>query len=177
MRRGLAGLTTGLAGRAWWLLLAASLAVLIVLAVHPAPVGPEQPIPFSHRLHAGDKGISCLFCHDDADRSPEPGLPELQKCLLCHNVIAVNLPPIQKLHQYYDSGQPVPWVRVYRLSDFAFFNHAAHVRRNVDCSVCHGDVKDMDRIVLNQKLEMGFCVDCHRQPQNHESVDCWLCHR
>jgi hypothetical protein len=170
-------LKSRLAERAWWLLVVAGIAVLIALAAHPARVGPVQPLPFSHKLHAGDKQISCLFCHTGADRSSDAGLPEVQKCLLCHNTIAIGLEPIERLHERADNDDAIPWVRVYRLPDYVFFNHAAHVRKNVDCSVCHGNVKEMDRIVLNQKLEMGFCVDCHRQPQYKASVDCSRCHR
>jgi predicted CXXCH cytochrome family protein len=66
---------------------------------------------------------------------------------------------------------------VYKVSDFAYFNHEPHLRKGVDCGVCHGDVKSMDRIILNQTLTMGFCVDCHRKPEYKATVDCWACHR
>ncbi|HEY3397544.1 MAG TPA: cytochrome c3 family protein [Armatimonadota bacterium] len=163
--------------RVWWLGVAVALAGLALLAAHPQRVGPEQPLPFSHRLHAGDKGISCYFCHPGADRSSVAGLPEVGKCMVCHRVIAPDFAPIKRLRQYYDTGTPIPWVRVYRLSDYVFFNHAAHLRRGVDCAVCHGNVQGMDRVALNQKLTMGFCVDCHRRPEYQASVDCWRCHR
>jgi hypothetical protein len=161
----------------WWLIVLGGCLALTLFALRPYRVGPSQPIPFSHRVHAGDKQISCLFCHDGADRSPDAGMPAVGKCLLCHNVIIPDFAPIQRLHGYYDRGRPVPWVRVYRLNDFVFFNHEMHVRRNVDCGHCHGNVKGMDRIILNEKLEMGFCVDCHRRPEYKASVDCWVCHR
>jgi len=147
-----------------------------LLALRPFLVAaPDQPLPFSHGHHADDMGIDCLFCHDGADRSPVAGVPPVDKCLLCHDKLLRDFPPILKLHTYAQNNEAIPWVRVYRLSDFAFFDHQAHVNEGIDCSHCHGNVKGMERIVLNQPLEMGFCVNCHRK--HNESVDCWLCHR
>ena len=161
----------------WPAAIVAALGVMGTFALHPYPVGPKQPLPFSHRIHAGLKQISCVFCHDGVDRSSNAGLPEVGKCLLCHNVIIPNFEPIQKLHTYYETNSPIPWQRVYPLPDFVFFNHQMHIRRGVDCGHCHGDVKSMDRIQLNQTLTMGFCVDCHRKPEYNASVDCYTCHR
>ncbi len=91
--------------------LIAALGWLAFRVAYPYPVGPEQPLPFSHRIHAGVRGISCIFCHSGADRSPVAGIPEVRKCLLCHNVIAPQFPPIQRLHDYYNRGEPVPSTR------------------------------------------------------------------
>jgi hypothetical protein len=166
-----------LCGKAAWTAGAVVTLVLVAVALHPHWVGPEQPLPFSHLVHAGYKQISCLFCHNGADRSPEAGMPEEAKCLLCHDRIITDFAPIKQLRQYHDSRTPIPWVRVYKLSDFVFFNHEMHIRKNVDCGECHGDVKGMDRIMLPQTLDMGWCVDCHRKPENKASVDCLTCHR
>ena len=166
-----------LCARLEWAAAAVAVVLLTALALFPHRVGPEQPLPFSHLVHAGYKQISCLFCHDGADRSPVAGVPEVSKCLLCHDHIIPDFAPIQQLRGYSASRTPIPWKRVYQLSDYAFFNHEMHVRQGVDCGQCHGDVKAMDRILLNQKLEMGFCVDCHRREEYKVSVDCWLCHR
>jgi hypothetical protein len=154
-----------------------TLVFLIWLAqtlVYPYEVGPKQPLPFSHRIHAGVRQISCLFCHDSADRSPVAGMPEAKKCLLCHHIILHQFPPIQDLHEYDERGEPIPWVRVYRLPDYVHFNHEMHLAKGVDCSACHGDVKAMDRIIVAYTIQMGFCVDCHRK--NHAPVDCTICH-
>lgn len=137
--------------------------------------GPSQPIPFSHRVHVATKQIGCAFCHPYADRGPNAGIPPVEKCLLCHNVIATRFPPIQAIRGYYDRGEPIPWVRVNRVADHCFFNHQVHVLRGFDCGECHGDVRVMDRIKPRQKIHMGWCVDCHRQ--NAGSVDCLACHR
>ncbi len=177
MRERLLRLGAALAPRLWWALVVGAVVTLGYLALDAGGSGPAQPLPFSHRLHAGDKQISCLFCHSSADRSSVAGVPEVAKCLLCHNVIATGFEPIQELRRYAQERRPVSWVRVYRLPDFAFFDHRAHVAHDVDCGVCHGDVQGMDRVKLNQRLNMGWCVDCHRQPEYGVSVDCAVCHR
>jgi hypothetical protein len=145
------------------------------MAVYSATLGPEQPIPFSHKVHAKNKRISCLFCHHTADQGPKAGLPTVDKCLLCHNEIISQFPPIQDIHESYDEGEGIPWVRVYRVADHAHFNHQVHVLKGFDCAECHGNVREMDRILLNQKIHMGWCVDCHRE--NDATVDCLACHR
>ena len=160
-----------------WILVIGLIATGGVWALRPHAVGPRQPIPFSHYRHAGIREISCYFCHTGADRSPVAGVPELEKCLLCHEVIANRFDPIAKLHEARERNEPIEWVRVYDLPDHAYFNHEAHILKGIDCAECHGDVKSMDRIILNQKLTMGFCVDCHRKPEHEASVDCWTCHR
>lgn len=137
--------------------------------------GPKQPIPFSHRLHAGQKEMSCFYCHPDADQAAYPGMPPVDKCLVCHQVIIPEFRPIQTLHAQKQINQGVPWKRVNVLPDFVFFNHQIHVARGFDCSQCHGDVKQMDRVRKSHRLDMGFCVDCHKR--NGGSTDCWVCHR
>lgn len=142
--------------------------------IYPYAVGQEQPLPFSHRIHAGVREISCFFCHDGADRSSNAGMPEVRKCVLCHNVIIRELPPIQKLHDYYNRKEPIPWVRVNLLPDYAQFKHQMHLAAGIDCRECHGHVKAMDRILPYSDFHMGFCIDCHRK--HRASVDCLTCH-
>ena len=143
-------------------------------ALHPYAVGVAQPIPISHKIHAGVRQISCLFCHDGADRSTNAGMPEVRKCLLCHNAIITDFAPIQDLHGYFDRGEPVPWKRVYNLPDYARFSHEMHLAAGVDCGQCHGDVRNMDRIIQAMPMEMGFCVDCHKA--NNARTACPTCH-
>lgn len=154
---------------------------------YPDELGPAQPISFSHRLHAGDKKISCVFCHGGAIDTEHAGVPPVQTCMLCHSRIITSHPQIQTLWKYYESGEPIPWVRVNDLPDLAFFNHQIHTRRGFDCSRCHGDVAGMDRVRMatieevgaNPKgsypFKMGFCIQCHRD--NGASHDCLTCHR
>jgi len=163
------------------LILAAATVLFTAAAVwgwffyYPRTVGPEQPIHFSHRLHAGTKQISCFFCHPGAMKTAHSGVPPLETCLLCHSRIIVDHPEIVKLRAYYDQGKPVKWARVNDLPDFVYFDHAAHVGAAFDCGQCHGDVAGMDRVRLVHDFKMGFCVQCHRD--NDFSHDCLTCHR
>jgi hypothetical protein len=137
-------------------------------------IGPAQPISFSHRLHAGVKAIDCRFCHPYVMRSIYPGLPPVEKCLYCHNYIIANHPEIQKEHAYFNDRQPVPWVKVFYLPEHVLFNHQRHIRKEIACESCHGDIKSMDRL-KGERFKMGFCVQCHRA--RGADLDCWLaCH-
>ncbi len=137
-------------------------------------IGPQQPIAFSHRLHAGHKAIDCRFCHPYVQRSIHPGLPPVEKCLFCHNYIIANHPEIKKEHNYFNTQTPTPWRKVFYVPEHVLFNHQRHVRKGFACEKCHGQVKQMDRL-KNQRFKMGFCVQCHRQ--NNGNLDCWLaCH-
>jgi len=144
---------------------------VITGALYP---GTAQPIPFSHRVHATSKEISCFFCHQYAAISDNPGIPTVEKCVLCHKVIATRFPPVAKIFNYYDNNQPVPWVRVNNLADFVQFSHQAHLARRVDCSRCHGNIKEMDRVKQAHKFDMNFCITCHWD--SNASVVCYTCH-
>jgi cytochrome c7-like protein len=164
---------------------AAALPVLTVLLVvatwvgahywYPSRLGPQQPIPFSHRVHVTDKKISCLICHPGVVSTARATVPPLETCLLCHDRIIVKHPQIVKLRRHNDKGIPVEWERVSALPDYVYFNHAAHIRKGVDCGKCHGDVAGMDRMWLANEFTMGYCVQCHRDEK--ASVDCLTCHR
>ncbi|MCP4744544.1 MAG: cytochrome c3 family protein [Desulfobacteraceae bacterium] len=137
-------------------------------------IGAAQPIAFSHRLHAGHKAIACDYCHPYAGRSIHPGMPPVEKCLHCHNYIIANHPEIRKEHDYFNSQTPTPWVKVYYMAEHVVFNHQRHIKKEIACETCHGQVKQMDRL-KGQRFKMGFCVQCHRQ--NEANADCWLaCH-
>lgn len=136
--------------------------------------GPVQPIAFSHRLHAGDKDIDCRFCHSYVDRSIHPGIPPVEKCLFCHNYIIANHPEILKEHAYFNSNTPVPWKKVFILPEHVVFRHDRHIKKEIPCESCHGDVRATDRL-KTREFEMGFCVECHRSKD--ANLDCWLaCH-
>lgn len=137
-------------------------------------VGAAQPIPFSHQLHAGIKAINCRFCHPYVERSISPGMPPVEKCLYCHNYIIPNHPEIRKEHHYFDTNTPTPWVKVYYLPEHVVFNHQRHIKKEIACETCHGDVTKMDRL-KGKRFKMGFCINCHRQ--RGANTDCWLaCH-
>ncbi len=136
---------------------------------------PIQPIAFSHKLHAGDNAIPCLFCHRGAPVSPVAGIPAVADCRACHQFIDPNAPEIQKLTAYWEKRESIPWVRVYSLPDFVYFPHMMHIRAGLECSRCHGDVASMSRIARSVSLRMGWCLNCHRE--HKASIDCWTCHK
>ncbi len=143
---------------------------------------PEQPIPFSHKLHAGAMKIPCLYCHVNADKSKHSTVPALNVCMNCHGVVRkafgseTESPHIKKLVEAYQAGTPVQWVRVHMLPDFVFFNHKRHIARGVQCQTCHGEVQEMERVGQYSDLSMGWCVNCHRKPENNAPIQCDTCH-
>jgi hypothetical protein len=142
--------------------------------------GPAQPIKFSHRLHNGQLGIDCLYCHYGAIKSPIANIPAVSVCMGCHKLAVTDRPEIKKLTDYYNRDEPVPWVEVYRLPQHVKFNHKRHVLANIACMECHGPVNTMDAIYPYPSLKMGWCVSCHRKnltnPQFPASMDCLTCH-
>ena len=125
---------------------------------------PAQPIPYSHKLHAGQLGIDCRYCHFNVERGPHAGVPSTDICMNCHSVVRANSPEIKKIAASYKSGTPIKWVRVYKLPDFAYFDHSAHVNKGVSCVVCHGRVDQMDVVQATSPLSMSWCLQCHRNP-------------
>lgn len=160
-----------------WLLTSVLLviAMLYLTRVYPyQKIGPKQPIFFSHRVHAGDKGINCRFCHPFVEQSTNPGIPPVSKCLFCHRYIITGHPQIVKLKNYFDTQTPIPWIRLMYLPDYNRFNHQAHLAQRIECATCHGEVSRMDRI-YPVTYQMGFCVECHKA--RNAQLDCWLsCH-
>ncbi|MDA8165257.1 MAG: cytochrome c3 family protein [Desulfobacteraceae bacterium] len=159
--------------------LAVLLTVGLMIGVYHASfrtrIGPAQPIPFSHRIHAGVKSISCLFCHNQAAESARAGIPPVETCMLCHSRIIVTYPPIERVRRHYAERAPIIWKKVTKLPEYVYFNHSVHLHRGIDCGKCHGDVAAMDRIEQVQDLVMGFCITCHRE--TGATHDCFTCHR
>ena len=164
------------------------------------PGAPRQPIFFSHLIHAGSFGIDCQFCHAEARRSEYAGLPSVERCLGCHKIIgAQDNPEIAKIQDYAARGEPIPWVRVFKVPEFTYFPHKPHVRAGVACQSCHGPIEQM-RVVgartgprllsdlahliglqpAPPPLSMGWCVDCHRRENatrnTQAPLDCVACH-
>jgi hypothetical protein len=143
---------------------------LVIYSRSPYPAfahkSPDQPIPFNHALHVGLK-IDCRYCHSSVEQSAFAGIPPTQTCMTCHSQVvsqSVNLAPLRDSWQ---SGQPVEWNRVHDLGDFVYFNHSIHVAKGVGCSTCHGQVSQMAKIEQVQPLTMGWCLDCHRAPEQY----------
>ena len=137
-------------------------------------IGVEQPIPFSHRVHSGVKNIQCRYCHPYVEQSIHPGLPPVEKCLHCHNYIIARHPQILKEHRYYNSRTPTPWKKANYLAEHVLFNHQRHIKKEIVCQECHGEVKTMDRI-RGRYFFMQFCINCHEERK--ANLGCWLaCH-
>ena len=128
---------------------------------------PVQPVPYSHALHAGELGIDFRYCHTNVETSAHALVPPTQTCLNCHNQIAAQSAKILPLKEAAASDQPIAWVRVHDLPDYAYFDHSAHVSRGVGCVSCHGRVDRMERVRQVERLSMGWCLECHRNPEPH----------
>lgn len=126
---------------------------------------PVQPVPFSHAIHAGQLGIDCRYCHVGVDKGPASTVPAAQTCMNCHNQVKVDSPLLAVVRESYETGKPVPWVKIHQVPDYAYFNHSAHVNRGVSCVECHGKVNEMDVVSHEKPLSMGFCLECHRNPE------------
>ena len=129
---------------------------------------PEQPIAFKHSLHAGQMGIDCKYCHNGADKGRHAMVPPASTCMNCHSLARKDKPEIKKLTAFYNSGQPIPWVRIHKVPEYAYFNHSAHVNKGIDCKSCHGDVAKMDKIEQVHSFTMSNCLNCHREA--HEKL-------
>jgi hypothetical protein len=177
-----------------------ALVVLIALVIGAFTVGPlagggiQQPIAFPHDVHAGTNQIPCMYCHTSADRSIDAGIPSVQVCAGCHipggvPLIAADSAGVKQLIAYWREQKPIPWVRIYDLPDHAHFPHMRHVSAGMECQECHGPVETMSvingvwnggetatryGIVKPNALQMGWCVNCHREREVR--TDCFVCH-
>lgn len=149
---------------------------------------PVQPIHYSHKIHAGDNGIDCNYCHSSARVSKHSGIPSLNICMNCHKAIgevAESTATAEYSKEFYDGEikklyaavgwdeatqsytgktQPVKWVRIHNLPDFAYFNHSQHVSvAGIECQTCHGPVEEMEIMYQHSPLTMGWCINCHRE--------------
>lgn len=128
---------------------------------------PEQPVPYSHKLHAGDLGIDCRYCHTGVEKSAVASVPPTATCMNCHSHIKKESAALAPIRQSAADGSPVEWVRIHKVPDFAFFDHSAHIAAKVGCASCHGRVDQMVHVHQEQPLSMAWCLDCHRDPQPH----------
>ena len=155
-------------------------------------VGPEQPIEFPHYRHVTELGMDCEYCHTMARKSIHSGVPETQTCVNCHQYVmsVKDKPEIQKVLDYYERQEPIPWKKVHDLPDFVHFTHKRHVQAGVNCTECHGQVglqgqvttwseddghgstvqkTGIEHVMIREtSLQMGWCLDCHG---SHPSID------
>jgi mono/diheme cytochrome c family protein len=125
---------------------------------------PTQPIPFSHKLHAGFYEIDCKYCHTGVEKGKSAGIPSANVCMNCHNSIRQGSPEIQKIYKAIENDEPIQWVRIHNLPDLSYFNHAQHVKvGGIECQTCHGNIEEMEVVQQISLLTMGWCVNCHRE--------------
>lgn len=139
---------------------------------------PDQPIAFPHDIHAGTYKINCKYCHTGTEVSRHASVPSGNVCMNCHGPALVqrDTPEIQKVRDAYNNNRAVAWEKVHLLPDFVKFSHAPHIKAGKDCTVCHGNVAEMKKISQVASLSMGWCVNCHRQPENKAPLNCSTCH-
>lgn len=143
---------------------------------------PEQPVPYSHALHVGELGLDCRYCHNTVDKAAFAAIPPTATCINCHAPgknpngedtgwvgVRQNSAKLQPVWDSFFSGEPIEWVNVHSIADYAYFNHSAHVNKGVGCYSCHGRVDQMgeEGVWQVQNLSMGWCLDCHRAPEKH----------
>ncbi|HNP27819.1 MAG TPA: cytochrome c3 family protein [Nitrospirales bacterium] len=139
------------------------------------PVQDQQPLSFSHRLHAGTLNINCQFCHRYATQSLVAGVPSMALCQTCHQSIKNTTPDLQKFQTFWNQNRPIRWVRLQRLPDHVYFTHEMHLLAGLSCTSCHGKVSRMSHTPRAPSYEMGWCLTCHQQ--RGASQDCWTCHK
>ena len=143
---------------------------------------PQQPIPYSHKLHAGlqqgELGLDCRYCHNNVERSANAGVPPTQTCMNCHQQVKVGSPRLQPMRDSWGDGTAatdgggIPWKRVHQIPDYAYFPHSAHtaiVHKGVavGCQTCHGRIDEMVVVHQVEPLSMSWCMDCHNNPAPH----------
>ncbi len=128
---------------------------------------PEQPLHYSHKLHAGLLGIDCRYCHQNVERSAHASVPDTNTCMNCHAQVKKDSPNLEAVRKSVANNSPIPWIKVHMLPQYAYFNHEAHLRAGVGCVSCHGRVDKMDVVRQAEPLSMGWCLECHREPENH----------
>lgn len=125
---------------------------------------PEQPVPFSHKLHAGDLELDCRYCHNTVERGARAAVPPAETCMNCHATVKKDSEKLAKVRDSFESGNPIEWTRVHMLPDYAYFDHSVHLAAGVGCASCHGRIDQMEVVTQDQPLSMGWCLECHRNP-------------
>ena len=148
--------------------------VLLCASLLVAADAPPQPLPFSHKNHAGAMKLACKMCHPNPDPGETMTIAAPPKCMECHSAIKTDSLAVQRLAAYAKEGRAVPWARVYVLPGFVNFSHRTHLEKGAVCQDCHGPVAERDRLFAEPEISMGGCISCHRARKT--SIDCGFCH-
>ena len=125
---------------------------------------PEQPVPFSHRLHAGELGLDCRYCHNTVEQAAVAAIPPTGTCMNCHTKVRTDSAKLAKVRLSDKTGESIEWVKVHMLPQYAYFDHSVHIAAGVGCKTCHGRVDQMERVYQAEPLSMKWCLECHRNP-------------
>jgi menaquinone reductase, multiheme cytochrome c subunit len=125
---------------------------------------PVQPVPYSHKLHVGQIGMDCYYCHNTVYKAGYAAVPPTETCMNCHVRVKPQSPRLELVRQSYKTGKPIEWIKVHKVPEYVYFNHQAHVSAGVSCVSCHGRVDQMVEVKQMQPLSMGWCLECHRNP-------------
>jgi len=155
-------------------LLAACLLVAAASAAQQAVPAPPQPLPFSHKLHAGKLELKCATCHRNPDPGEKMGFAAPATCMQCHSEVKADSPHIQKLAAAAKDKTDIRWVRVYEIPTFVSFSHRAHLAAGNNCAECHGQVKEREQLFREADISMSACMNCHAAKK--ASTDCAYCH-
>jgi hypothetical protein len=128
---------------------------------------PTQPVPYSHKLHAGDMGMDCRYCHSPVERGAMATVPPTQVCMNCHSKVKTDSVKLLPVRESYATNLPIQWRRVHNLPDYVYFDHSAHMAAKVGCVECHGRVDQEEVVEQKKSLSMVFCLECHRDPGPH----------
>jgi len=135
--------------------------------VTQAHVARDQPIQFSHERHVAGNGIDCRYCHTSVEDSSFAGIPPTKTCMNCHSQIFANSPFLEPVRSSFRTGTSILWTRVDDLPDFVYFNHSIHLHKGIGCTTCHGPVDRMPLMRQEASLQMEWCLDCHRNPEQY----------
>ncbi|HMW33054.1 cytochrome c3 family protein [bacterium] len=128
---------------------------------------PVQPVPYSHKLHAGDLGMDCRYCHVGVETAAAAMVPPTATCMNCHKLVLPQSEKLLPVRESFANNTPIQWVKVHKIPDYAYFNHSIHVNRGVGCESCHGNIAQEEVVQQRQPLSMSWCLDCHRNPDQH----------
>lgn len=139
---------------------------------------PDQPVPFSHALHAGELKMDCRYCHNTVFDAAHAAVPPTATCINCHSppdeqgvtalaAVRAESNQLKPIHESWKSGRSMAWKRVHNLPEFVYFNHSAHVNSGVSCKTCHGRIDQMEVVHQHEELSMAWCISCHRNPDPH----------
>lgn len=126
---------------------------------------PEQPVEYSHRLHAGQLGLDCQYCHTNVKDAAFSNVPATQTCMNCHSQVRTESLKLLPVRESWATGQSIEWIKVHKLPDYARFSHAVHTNNGVGCESCHGRIDQMEVVFQTEPLSMGWCLECHNSPE------------